>query len=380
MTILRSRIPASLAAAVLVATGCGGEPGPADADRGPGGLAGACPDPIVVQANWWPQVENAALYHLLGAEYTIDTDRKRVTGEIVTGGTRTGARIEIRAGGPAIGFELAIPIMYADDNVMLAMDATDEVIARSATQPTIAVVSPLDITPQMIMWDPVTYPEFNTVVDIGLSDTTVLYFEGSAYMEYLVGSGILRRGQVDGSYNGNPDAWLATGGGIAQQGFATNEPYIYANELAAWNRPVKFQLVHHLGYPVYGDSLMIRADRKEELAECLAALVPVIQQSMVDYVTDPGGTNELIVELVDAYEGFPYSIGLADFTREQMLRLDIVGNGHNSTLGDFDLDRVQEILDKVGPIFTAQRVEIRENLTPQDLATNEFIDPGIGLR
>jgi hypothetical protein len=173
MATALSRTAAVLIVSTLVVTGCASNPeqdalGPARVTGG--SLAQACPDPIVVQANWWPQAENAALYHLLGDDYVIDTELKRVTGEIVSSGEPTGARIEIRAGGPAIGFELAIPIMYGDDDVMLAMDATDEAIARSADYPTLAVVSPLDITPQMIMWDPATYPEFNTVVDIGLSD------------------------------------------------------------------------------------------------------------------------------------------------------------------------------------------------------------------
>ena len=33
----------------------------------------------------------------------------------------------------------------------------------------------------------------------------------------------------------------------------------------------------------------------------------------------------------------------------------------------------------VSPIYTAQRREIRADLTSDDIATNEFIDPDIGL-
>ncbi len=70
---------------------------------------------------------------------------------------------------------------------------TDESVQNSKDMPTLGVVAPLDIDPQVVLWDPATYPNFNTVVDIGQTNTTVLYFEGSTPMEYLVGSGILKR-------------------------------------------------------------------------------------------------------------------------------------------------------------------------------------------
>jgi hypothetical protein len=240
-------------------------------------------------------------------------------------------------------------------------------------------MAPMDVAPYMIMWDPERHPEFNTVVDIGRSDTTVLYFDGATYMDYLIGSGILRADQVDGGYDGSPTRWLAEDGGVAQQGFATSEPYVYEHELEPWAKPVRFQLIHHTGYPIYPEAVVVRADRLEEHAACLEELVPILQRSLVDYLADPTATNDLIVELVDAYGGFPYSSGKASFSVEQQLELAIVGNGDNGTLGDFDLARVQETIDIVAPIYAGQRREIKAELTPDDLVTNRFIDESIGL-
>ena len=64
---------------------------------------------------------------------------------------------------------------------------------------------------------------------------------------------------------------------------------------------------------------------------------------------------------------------------EQQLELGIVGNGDNATLGDFDLQRVQETIDIVVPIYSGQRRDVAADLTPEDLVTNQFIDSSIGL-
>ena len=44
----------------------------------------------------------------------------------------------------------------------------------------------------MIMWDPETYPDVETIADLGKTDAIVRYFGGAAYMDYFTGDGILR--------------------------------------------------------------------------------------------------------------------------------------------------------------------------------------------
>lgn len=342
-------------------------------------LAAVCPETVVVQAAWTPEAEHGALYHLIGGTYTVDADKKKVSGPLIAEGKDTGVDIEIRAGGPAIGFQNAGAQMYADPTIMLAQVATDDAIGLSAKQPVVAVVAPFEIAPYMIMWDPASLPTVNSIVDIGKTNTTVMYFGGATYMEYLTGSGILKRDQVDGSYDGSPTRFLAEKGKIAQQGFATNEPFVYEKALPQWKKPVRFQLIHDTGYPIYPESVVVRADKKAEYSACLKRLVPIIQRSQVEYVKDPGTTNDLIIKLNDEYQGFPYSKDQAQFSVEQQIKLGIVGNGTNATLGDFDVDRIRKVIDIVTPIYTGQRKEVKPGLTPQDLVTNEFIDPAVGL-
>jgi hypothetical protein len=43
------------------------------------------------------------------------------------------------------------------------------------------------------------------------------------------------------------------------------------------------------------------------------------------------------------------------------------------------MGRIQRVMDIVVPIMTGRKQPIRPGLRREDLATNEFIDPSIGL-
>jgi hypothetical protein len=59
---------------------------------------------------------------------------------------------------------------------------------------------------------------------------------------------------------------------------------------------------------------------------------------------------------------------------------EIVANGPTTTLADFDLERVQGVIDLVIPVLEAQNVNtFQEGLTAEDIVTNDFIDPDITL-
>jgi hypothetical protein len=220
---------------------------------------------------------------------------------------------------------------------------------------------------------------FNTIADIGKTNTKVLFFEGDTYMAYLTGTNILKKSQVDGSYYGKPVNFAAAGGKVAQAGFATSEPYIYEREVRQWMKPVKYALVADAGYPFYPQALSIRVADKQKLAPCLKKLVPIVQRAQVDYLNNPDKTNQLVLQLVKEYNtGWVYSAGLASYAIGKM-RTDFVTNGSDQTLGNFDTARLQRMIEIVTPIFTAQRQPPKAGLKPEDIATNEFIDMSIGV-
>ena len=381
----RPRWPAVAAALALLAglAGCSPDteetaaPQPSGpAATGPASLAGVCPATVAVQSNWWPQAEDGALFHLLGGDLTIDRQRKRVSGALVAGGQDTGVRLEIRSGGPANGFVPAVSMLFTDPAVLLGTADTDQIAQVAGRQRVKAVVAPLERSPVVLMYDPAQHT-FGSIADIGRTDTRVLYFQGATYMEYLVGSGRLQRSQVDAGYAGSPDRWVAARGSIVQQGFLTNEPFAYQRELPAWNKKVAWLLVADAGYPVYPETLTIRADREAALAPCLRRLVPLIQRSAVDYLADPTATNALIVRLADDFTAYPYSAARAAHAVSVMRDNGIVGNGPNRTLGDFDLARVAKLLDIVRPVFARNRQPLPAGLTAEDLVTNAYVDPAV---
>ncbi|MCB0063043.1 MAG: hypothetical protein KDE19_13050 [Caldilineaceae bacterium] len=349
---------------------------PAEEAAAAGPLAGICPDPVVIQTDWFPEAEHAALYQLLGDAYTVDTDRKAVSGPLLAGGEATGVGVEIRTGGPAIGFQQPIKQMYVEDDITLGYVSTDEAIFGADDTPTIAVMAPLEKNPQIIMWDPATYPDVETIADLGEAGVVVNVFAGGTFIDVFVSEGVLSADQVDPSYDGSPARWVAENGAIAQQGFASAEPYTYENEIDEWGKPVAFQLIHDAGLELYSQALAIRAADLEELRPCLALLIPIIQQAVVDYAAAPEHANAIIVDAVAQYNDFwVYNEGLAEFSVAKQLELGLIGNGPDTTVGNMDLDRVQGVIDQM----VAAGLDINVDLQADTIATNEFIDASIGL-
>jgi hypothetical protein len=345
-----------------------------------GSLAGVCPETVVFQTDWNPEAEHGQLYNMVGDGYEVDTGTLRVTGPLVSGGEDTGVKIEIRAGGPAIGFQTVTSQLYADPDILLGYVSTDEAIQNSGEFPTKAVVAPFNINPQIIMWDPATYPDVKTIADLKDLGVKVRYFGGAAYMEYLIADGQLDKAQTDGSYQGDPANFIAAGGKDAQQGFASAEPYIYEKVLTDWGKPVAYQLIHDTGWTMYAQSLAATTENYEANKECFAALVPVIQQSQVDYVNDPTRANTIILDLVEQYNnGWQYDEGVAKFAAEVMLSDKLVANSPDGTLGSFDMDRLAEFFPKAIAVYEAAGAKLKDGLTPEDIVTNEFIDPNISL-
>jgi hypothetical protein len=206
---------AAMAVAITLTAACGSDESAESSgyagEVGPVDLRGSCPAKVVIQTDWNPEAEHGHLYQLLGPDATINAENKRVTGPLFDRGQYTGVDIEIRAGGPAIGFQSVTSQMYSDPEILLGYVDTDQAIQNSRSNPTTAVMAPLDISPQMIMWDPATYPQVKDIAGLKPVNARVLYFEGSTYMSFLTGAGILSPDQVDGSYDGTPANFVADG-------------------------------------------------------------------------------------------------------------------------------------------------------------------------
>lgn len=381
------RRAAALGVLVLVAAACGGggatEETVAPDTTAPGiglDLRGVCPDNVVIQTDWNPQAEHGFVYNLVGPNYQVDTANGAVRGDLWSGGRPTGVQVEIRAGGPAIGYGSVTAELYSKPEVLMGFVNTDASISFSGEKPTVGVFTPFIKNPQIIMWDPATYPDVKTIADLKDEGVKVRYFNGVTFMDYLIGAGILDASQTDGTYDGTPASYLAAGGKDAQQGFATSEPFFYEKKLDKWLKPVAYQLVHDTGWQPYAQVLALTPEALAKNKECLKKLVPAVQQSLKDYVGAPDRANEIIVDAVLQYNSaWVYDLDQAVASLEKQLSDGIVANGPDGVLGSFDLERVQSFIDTAVPIFEAGGTKPKKALVAADLVTNEFIDTSIAL-
>ena len=339
-------------------------------------LAGVCPDPLVIQLDWEPESEHGGIYQLVGDGYEIDTDAKSVRGPLVAGGNETGIDIEVRIGGFAVGFQPVQSLMYQDQDIFMGFVRATEAMATYADVPIVSVMATFEKSAFAIYWDPETYPNVHQIADLRDEGATILLGRPDVFQDWWLAEGIMDESQMDLTDQPKPAAFVGQGGAVAEAGFATAEPYIYEVEVPEWGKPIRTQLIHDTGFEEYFQAIGVRADDAVDRADCLKEVVPIIQQAHVDFLNNPGPTNQLILELVDTYDtGWIYTQGVADFAVSTMLELGIMGNGDNNTLGDFDMDRVTGLLEIIAQVTDADV----SGLAPEDLVTNEFIDFSIGL-
>ena len=342
-------------------------------------LAGVCPSTIIVQTDWYPESDDFIPYELAGPNGTVNTSNKSYTAELIAHGQDTGVQIQVRAGGPAIGDQLVSAEMYENPSILLGFVETDQAIELSNTQPTVAVIADRQEAPTIIAWSPAEHPGVKTIAQLGKTGTTVLYYNGAPYMDYLVGAGILTSKQIDASYNGTPADFVASGGKDALQGFATAEPYEYAHEVTQWDKPLTYQLVSDYGYDPY-PALATLPQNITKYGACFKKLVPIIQQGIVDYAANPATANALIVKLAQEYNtGWVYDSGEAAYAAQTMLSDKIIANSPDGTAGAFDDSRISKLIALLSPIYQKDGKAIKAGLTPQDISTNQFLDPSIHL-
>jgi hypothetical protein len=387
MTVILTSV--LLAVTALTASACSSSDSPKESasglkDIGTTDLSKVCPATVTIQDSWYPQAELGNVLNLIATNYTVDAANKSVSGPLIAADGYTGIELELRAGGPAIGFTSPVSQMYQDSSITLARIDLDAAIQNSKDFPTLSVFASLDKSPLSVMWSSDYYPNVKTTAELGkaLADSGGVFRynqSSSAYLTYLIQSGQLSESVVDGSYDGTPGNFVASGGKDSQQGYATNEPYVYQNIVTEWGKPLAYQLLSDTGWDAasgYG----IRSDDLDSMSDCLTKLVPVLQQATLDYFEDPAPASELLLDLVDQYQtGSIYNQDVIDYANKIMLSDGLVGNGSNSTLGDYDENRVSGLIEVAVPVYTEMGQPPADGLSPSDLFTNKFVDESIGF-
>ena len=340
------------------------------------GLADVCPSPLVVQTDWFPESEHGALYELIGEGYEIDKNNGIIVGPMVLGGTDLGIDWEVRAGGPFLGASSVSEHMALDDSIHLGYASTDQQVNHWDVTQLVSVVAPLEKNPQMVMWDLDTYPDVTGIRDIGERGIIVQVFGGGTFPDVFIAQGIWDEDKVDKSYTGSPARFI-TDGDIAQQGFASAEPYQYEFVHTDYGKAVGFELLHDAGFEIYSQTIGVRNGQIEELRPCLERLVPIIQQASVNFDASPERANAVIVDTVTTYDTWwTYSPELAAFSVQAQRDYGLVGDGSDNIAANMEGSRYEKTLNDMRD---AGMEGIDADLTYDQLFTNEFIDPNISF-
>ena len=345
-------------------------------DAGADESAASCPTELVIQTDWFPELEHGGTYQLIGPDGVADKDTVSYSGPIqeqyAVGGVET---VTIRT----VNGDKSNASVLADGDADFAYSTTSDVIKDSAAVPLIAIAKTLDQDPQMVMWDP-AQNDIQSPEDIAASGAQVLHFPGTSYIDYMIAEGIMNADQSNPSYDGSDAAWVADGGDFFQQGFATNEIYKYENDIA-WKdggpADVSFYTVGDLGFENYPAAITMLQSRAEELDSCLTELVPVMQQAWIDFLNDPKPITDAMISINETHDGFwSLSEGLNEAGMALIESDGYAVNSPDGTYCSFDPERMQALYDILQPIYADQGTEVADGA--DGVYTNKYCEGAPG--
>lgn len=362
-----------------------GEPGAFAAEHYTTDLSDACPNPLRIQLSWLAEPEYAVAYQLIGGGGEMS--QNKYSGPLGS----TGIDLEIIDGGPGIDFAPVPSALYAGNLVAgvtpdLGLYGDGDAITTSGEFPTISVLQSFDRDPQNLVFDPEHYDitDIDSLVAATTEEDAQLYVLGkfSGYVQYLLGQGVPDGAFIEG-FGGDYDRFIAAGGTLINQGFSTDTNFRLEEELPEWGKPVDGVYLDELGYSSYPINVYVASNRLDELSDCLTGLVPLMQQAVVDYMADPAEVNEAIAEYNDGGFGAPFwttSVEHNEAAHAVMEADELVSNGEDDTLGNAEGTRLQDLIDILVPILDTQGNDSHDpEVTPDDLFTDQFLDPSIGL-
>ena len=351
-------------------------------------LAGICPNPIVVQADWLPEADHGFLYQMIGA----GGSQSQYTYQGPLGST--GVNLEILSGGPGLGNGVNQPSSLYVGNLVknitptLAFVSSDDTIQYSQQYPTTAVFAEYQKSPEVIIFDPTRYhitslADLKSAVGGGGAKIYVLSTTFS-FVRWLEARGIPASGFI-GGYQGDLDKFVGGGGAVLNQGFSTNEVYTLEHLTPNWDKPVGYLYLADAGLPFYQSAVAVATAKLTSLKPCLQKLVPIMQHALVDYVTGPTEVNTVLADYNNKGLGAAFwhtPVALSDAAAKIMVSDHLVANTPGtSSVGGFDMTQVATVLsDLVGVDQTAGITTLNPGVKPADIATNQFIDPAVGLK
>lgn len=337
-----------------------------------GPLAEVCPSTVVIQSTGEPGVPLGPFHLLTGPDAVVEAGV--VSGSFTRpDGTVDDITLEVRGGGPATGFQDAVTVAASDDSITFVHTSISAMLRRHGETPMVAVAALTDRSHVAVLVDPLTYPGVADLDDVVAAGIEIRHFTDAPAFEFLASTGALSAGQLVDGFDGGPATFVAAGGTIAQQGDLLVDPALFAS-LPQWSRPVTAISLGDAGWDDHDDVLAVPAEALDDLSECLARVVPIVQQAIGAYVAEPSPTNVLMAQARAASD--PLSRVTAEFLdvgAEEAVALGVLGEGVDDTVGDVDTDRLGPFLPELATALGVGDVPIDE------LIDSSFIDPAVGL-
>lgn len=343
-----------------------------------------CPADIRIQTDDLPRVEWGFLYRLLDPD-ALRVGADSVSAPLLVDGEPSGSRLTILLDDPHDGVS-ANADLYDDESILLGAVDTDVAILDAVRYPTVGVFAPLLRDPRIAYWDARVYPGVTTVQGVGTrltpDGTALVPFvttPGDPFGDYAVGARMLTPEQILSDPGPSIPGFIDAGGIPAQTGDLLTDPYAF-ERLTGSPEGFASQLLDDAGYERDAGVLSARPQTLVRYADCLEVLVPVLQRALVEYLSEPAATTELLVELSAQFGDEGYDAELAAAALDLLEEHDLVGNGRNDTIGDIEMGRVRDLVEKAIPAWRRAEVSIPSEVEADDIVTNRFIDRSIGLR
>lgn len=350
---------------------------------GTGLVRDGCPADIRIATDDLPRVEWGFLYSLLDPDLLLVQSRS-VSAPLLIDGEPSGARLTILTGDPDDGVSANVEL-HEDDSILLAAVDTDTAILDAVRYPTVGVFAPTRRDSRMVYWDAQAYAGARTIAAIGDRLTP----DGSAlvslatvpddpFTPFAIGSGLVLPEQIVTDAPVGAAPYLDGDRLEARLGDALVDPLLLADPDPEADPRVAWQLLDDAGYSRDAGVLSARPKAIVRYADCLEALVPVLQKALRDYLENPERTTELLVRLSAAFGDETYDAAVAANALQVLDRENIAGTGRDGTIGELDFGRIRDLLENAVPAWKKAEVAVPGGVTAESIATNRFIDRSIG--
>lgn len=338
----------------------------------PSALASVCPDPIVIQLDRPVDVWALPFVGVSAVDGLTGTSAYRAAMLDPLSVLPLGIDIEIRTKA-TIANGSVLDALDRDPTIMLGAVSTDELLTA---KPEIrAVFAPWERNDLALTW-PSGFGKTAAELPPGSKPTAPPSGTSADVVTYLDRSGLFTAPKIASPTTLRPleNAVTTTAPAPITPGWAQ----LLANPFVTQNPSLTYQLVDELGWEPYPFVMVTTEQTRTRYEQCLRGLIPVLQGGAVRVAREP---ERLTANLgtISARLGAPIDVPSTQIATALAVRLGILGNGSDATIGDVAPARLAQFT-RANAVAKGETAEEFSKLERQLRAKidQRFIDPLIG--